>query len=134
MKIFKGAKMLLKVQINSKFETIGGMRLTKLNLSNQLIDVSNKDSGIWRELIGNASLRSLSILGSGVFTNNIAKNFIAKSAFESQIQTYQLISECGDIIEGQFFILSYERSGDVLEEETYSIALESSGEIQLIIS
>jgi len=130
MKIFKGAKMLLKVKIKDIFETVGGMRVTRLNLSNQLIDASNKDSGSWRMLAENSGLKNLSILASGIFTNNKAESYIAKSAFNSSIETYQLVSESGDIIEGAFYLLSYERSGNIFEEEAYSIALESSDEIK----
>ena len=130
MKIFKGAEMLLKIKINDKFETVGGMKVTRLNLSNQLIDVSNKDSGAWRLLIENSGVKSLSVLASGVFTNSSAEKKLAQAAFESTMQTYQLISESGDIIEGSFFVLSYERAGNVFEEECYSIALESSGAIK----
>ena len=130
MKLFRGSEMLLKIKINNKFETIGGMKVTRLNLSNQLIDASNKDSGSWRLLIENSGLKSLSLLASGVVTNSLAEKHLSKAAFESSLQTYQLVSESGDIIEGQFFILSYERSGNVFEEEAYSIALESSGDVK----
>ena len=130
MKIYKGAEMLLKIKLNNKFETIGGMKVTRLNLSNQLIDASNKDSGSWRLLIENSGLKSLSLLASGVVTNNNAEKQMAKAAFDSSINTYQLVSESGDVIEGDFYVLSYERAGNVFEEECYSIALESSGNIK----
>lgn len=98
--------MLLEVKIGEQFELVGGMRVTRLNLSNQLIDASNKDTGAWRKLVGDSGVKSLSILASGVFTNNMAENYIAKSAFNSSIETYRLNSESGDVIEGQFYLLS----------------------------
>jgi TP901-1 family phage major tail protein len=130
MKIYRGSEMLLKIQINDKFEIVGGMRVTRLNLSNQLIDASNKDSGSWRLLIENSGLKSLSLIASGVLTNSDAERHLARAAFESTLKKYQLISESGDCIEGSFYVLSYERSGNVFEEEAYSIALESSGDIE----
>jgi TP901-1 family phage major tail protein len=130
MKIFKGSKMLLKILIDNKYETIGGMRVTRLNLSNQLIDITSKDSENWRELAENAGLQNLSILGSGIFTANLAEELIATAAFSNKIYNYQLTSESGDTIEGKFFIVSYERSGNIFEEEAYSIALESSGKVK----
>lgn len=133
MRLYRGSEMLLKIKINNNFETIGGMKVTRLNLSNQLIDASNKDSGSWRLLIENSGLKSLSLLASGVVTNSLAEKHLSKAAFESSLQAYQLVSESGEVIEGDFFILSYERSGNVFEEEAYSIALESSGDIKFTI-
>jgi len=126
-----GSLLLLKIQNDEmNFTTIGGMRSNKFSLNNNVIDTSNKSSGKWRQILGEAGMSSASITGAGVFTDSDAERLIREIAFNGTIKTYQLCFGNGNILEGKFFITHYERTGNYAEEETYAISLESSGKLK----
>lgn len=130
-----GSLVLLKIARGTtpeKYVTIGGMRATRFLLNNQLIDASHKESGKWRSLLTGAGISSLSITGSGVFTNAESEVLLRQNAFNNSATTFCLFFGNGDILSGLFVVSAYERQGNFAEEECYSITLESAGEIKYV--
>jgi TP901-1 family phage major tail protein len=127
---YSGNLVLLKIKDeNNKYQTIGGMRTTRFLLNNQLIDISNKTSGRWRDLLSGAGTSSVSITGSGVFTNSESEKLVRNAAFDHEKMNFIIIFGNGDKLVGSFVISTYERVGNISEEEVYNVALESSGKI-----
>ena len=128
----KGSLLLLKVGNGGGpevFTTVGGLRTTSFTHNNQTVDTSNKDSGAWRTLLENAGVRSITISGTGVFTNVASEETIRSIAMNNQIKNYQMTFGNGDSMTGAFQITSYQRAGNYNNEETYSISLASAGAI-----
>ena len=68
----KGSAMLMKVGNGGSpetFTTIGGLRSTSLTINNESVDVTNKDSSGKRTMLAAAGVQSISVSGSGVFTD-----------------------------------------------------------------
>ena len=68
----KGQSMLMKVGNGGSpetFTTIGGLRSTSLTVNNESVDVTNKDSSGKRTFLAAAGVQSISVAGSGVFTD-----------------------------------------------------------------
>lgn len=127
-----GSLMLLKIakrEDQKEYAVIGGMRTTKFVLNNRLIDITNKESGKWRELLSDAGISSINIAGAGVFTDQTSERKIREIAFANRIADFQMTFGNGDTLEGAFVINHYERSGNVGEEEEYNISLESAGRV-----
>lgn len=132
MVIQSGSLMLLKIGRGlapEQYVTVGGMRTTRFLLNNQMIDASHKESGKWRLLLDKAGISSLSISGSGVFTNSDAELILRQKAFSNQGANFMICFGNEDVLRGQFVISVYERIGNFAEEEGYNISLESSGEV-----
>lgn len=129
----KGSIVLLKVGDGAtpteSFTTVGGLRTTSFTHNNQTVDTTNKDSGAWRELLDGAGTRSITISGSGVFTDAASEETVRGFAMNNQIKNYQMTFGNGDSMSGAFQITSYQRSGNYNNEETYSLSLASAGEI-----
>lgn len=129
----KGSLVLLKVgnggSPTETFTTIGGLRTTSFTHNNQPVDISNKDSGAWRALLDGAGIRSLSISGSGVFTDSAAEETVRGFAMSNAIKNYQITFGNGDSLKGPFQITAYQRTGSFNNEETYALALASAGEV-----
>lgn len=106
------------------------MRTTRFLLNNQLIDITHKESGKWRHLLENAGASSISVTGSGVFTDNKSEKMLREMAFENKRASFLLTFGNGDKLEGDFIISTYERIGNVSEEEIYNISLESAGKVE----
>ncbi|MGB0412249.1 MAG: phage major tail protein, TP901-1 family, partial [Pikeienuella sp.] len=64
----KGKDLLIKVDAGGGFETVAGVRATRISLNAASVDVTTADSaGRWRELLAGAGVRSASVSGSGIF-------------------------------------------------------------------
>lgn len=114
------------------FTTVGGMRSTGMTINNETVDVTDKGSAPWRELLAGAGLKSMSISLAGVFKNDAELKALQQRILATDgtdILNFQIISESGDKFVGAFQITSLERTGEHVGEEQYSISLESSGAI-----
>jgi TP901-1 family phage major tail protein len=132
MTIQNGALVLIKIGNGATpeaFSTIGGLHTSGMKLENQILNTSNVQSGTWKQLLRNAGISSLSIAGSGLFTDSAAEGMLMNYALAGSVNNYQFIFANGDMLSGAFLINSYERSGDYGAEEIYSLALESAGTI-----
>lgn len=129
----KGSLLLLKVGDGAtpteNFTTVGGLRTTSFTHNNQTVDATNKSSGAWRTLLEDAGVRSITISGTGVFTNAVAEETVRGIAMNNQIKNFQLTFGNGDSMTGPFQITSYQRAGNYNNEETYSLSLASAGTI-----
>ena len=79
----KGSAMLMKAGNAGSpetFTTIGGLRSTSLTVNNESVDVTNKDSGGKRALLAAAGIQTISVSGSGVFTDAASETTIKTNA------------------------------------------------------
>jgi TP901-1 family phage major tail protein len=132
MTIQNGALVLIKIgngAMPEVFTTIGGLHTSGMKLENQILNATNVESGAWKQLLGSAGIASLSISGSGLFTDSAAEATLMNYALAGSVNNYQFIFANGDMLSGPFLVTSYERSGDYGAEEIYSLALESAGTV-----
>ena len=132
MAMEKGSAFLLKVGDGAMppgFTTVAGLRTTQLAINADTVVVTNQGSGGWRELLGGAGVRSVSISGSGVFTGSAAEARIKASALAGTIDDYRVSFESGETITARFLITRLDYAGDFNGERTFTLALESSGAV-----
>jgi len=126
----KGSALLLKIDDgNSQFTTVGGLRSTSISLNDEAVDVTTKDSNNFRELLANGGTQTISVSGSGVFTDAASETALKDAFGASTFVTFQIIVPDFGTFEGQFMIATLEYAGEYNGEVTYSATLESSGEI-----
>ena len=82
----KGLDVLMKIDISGTKTTIGGLRSTSITLNEESVDVTNKDSLGNRTLLAGAGVNTLSVSGSGVFTDSTAEVAV-RTAFQAQQNT-----------------------------------------------
>ncbi|PCJ34737.1 MAG: phage major tail protein, TP901-1 family [Alphaproteobacteria bacterium] len=131
----KGRAFLLRIGDGGGpeiFTVVGGMRSTSIRINNEIVDVTNKTSGGWREILSGAGIRQISIGGSGIFTDSASEANLQAKALASSVDNYEVVFESGDKFSGAFQVTSLEFSGDYNGERTYSIALESSGMVSFV--
>ena len=128
----KGSAMLMKVGNGGSpetFTTIGGLRSTSLTINNESIDVTNKDSSNNRTLLAAAGVQSISVSGSGVFTDAASETTIKTNVLADSIDNYQFLVPDFGTFTGGFQVTSVEYAGEYNGEVTYSMSFESSGAI-----
>ena len=76
----RGKDILLKLDETGggTFETIAGLRASRIGFNADTVDVTTTESaGHWRELLAGAGVKSASITGSGVFKDQAEMTEIA---------------------------------------------------------
>ena len=125
----RGKALLLKIDVSGTMTTVGGMRSTSMTLNDEAVDISNKDSGSFRELLPAGGIQSMSISASGVFTDSTAETTLRAAYGTSTFKSYNIIVPDLGNYAGTFMIASLEYAGEYNGEATYSVTLESSGSI-----
>jgi TP901-1 family phage major tail protein len=128
----KGSAFLLKVGNGASptvYGTVAGMRTTQMSVNGEAVNVTNKDSGAWRELLSGAGVRSVSVSASGIFTGSAAEARVKSNALAGLIDDYELSFESGERMRGRFLVTRLDYSGDYNGERNYALSLESSGAV-----
>ncbi len=126
----RGSAFLLKIGsggAGQTFATVAGLKTTQLTVNGDLVAITNKDSGGWRELLTGARVRWVSVIGSGIFTGSASEVRVRSLALAGTIADYELSFESGERMQGKFLVSRLEYAGDFNGERNYTLALESSG-------
>ncbi|MHA3840542.1 phage major tail protein, TP901-1 family [Sphingomonas aestuarii] len=126
----KGSAFLLKVGDGGSpvsFATVAGLRTTQLSINGEMVAITSKDSGGWRELLSGAGVRSVSVSGAGIFTGSATEARLKGNALSGAIDDYRLSFEGGETLTGRFLVTRLDYAGDYNGERNYTLSLESSG-------
>ena len=126
----KGSAFLLKISDGAPtptYNTVAGLRTTQLSINGELVVVTSKDSGGWRELLSGAGTRSVSVSAAGIFLGRTAEAQVRGSALAGTITDYELSFEGGEKMRGKFLVQRLDYAGDFNGERNYTMSLESSG-------
>ena len=125
-----GKDLLIKVDMtgDGRFETIAGLRATRISFNAESVDVTSLESqGGWRELLSGAGVRSANISGSGVFRDAGTDERARQLFFDGITPDFQLVIPDFGIIKGPFQLTSLDYAGTHNGEATYELALASAG-------
>lgn len=132
MSVQKGKDLLIKLDLTGagQFETIAGLRATRLSFNAETVDVTSLESaGGWRELLGGAGVKSASLSGSGVFRDAGTDERARQIFFDGDVPEFQVIIPDFGIVQGKFMITAIEYSGSHNGEATYELSLASAGQL-----
>ncbi|GLQ26328.1 phage major tail protein, TP901-1 family [Sulfitobacter pacificus] len=130
MAVQAGKDLLVKVDMTSdgQFETIAGLRATRVSFNAEAVDVTTLDSeGGWRELLAGAGVRSAAISGSGVFRDAGTDERARQLFFDGLTPDFQIVIPAFGVVEGPFQVTSLEYAGQLNGEATYELSLQSAG-------
>ena len=125
-----GKDLLIKLDMTGggQFETIAGLRASRISFNAESVDVTNLGSqGGWRELLGGAGVKSAAISGSGVFRDAATDERARQIFFDGETPDFQVIIPDFGIVEGAFQLSSIEYAGSHNGEATYDLSLASAG-------
>ncbi|KIC22646.1 phage major tail protein, TP901-1 family [Leisingera sp. ANG-Vp] len=130
MTVQNGKDLLVKVDMNGAglFETIAGLRATRISFNAESVDVTSLESqGGWRELLSGAGVRSANISGSGIFRDEATDERARQLFFDGLTPEFQVIIPDFGIVQGAFQVTALEYAGSHNGEATYELALASAG-------
>ncbi|WP_432254333.1 phage major tail protein, TP901-1 family [Limimaricola sp. AA108-03] len=124
-----GRDLLLKIDMTGDglFETMAGLRATRLTLNAQSVDITHLGSEGWRELLGGAGMRSAAVAGSGVFRDASTDARARAIFFAGETPDFQLVIPGFGTMTGPFQIASIDYAGSHDGEASFEIALVSAG-------
>ena len=124
-----GKDLLIKLDMTGggQFETIAGLRATRLSFNAESVDVTSLASDGWRELLGGAGVKSAGLSGSGVFRDASTDERARQIFFDGETPDFQVIIPDFGIVEGPFQVTAIEYSGSHNGEATYELSLASAG-------
>ena len=132
----KGKDLLIKLDMTGagEFETLAGLRATRVSFNAETVDVTTLDSdGGWRELLTGAGVKSATISGSGIFKDANTDERARKVFFDGETPSFQVIIPDFGVVEGAFQLTSIEYSGDYNGEATYELAMASAGALAFTV-
>ena len=130
MAVQSGKDLLVKLDMSGDgtFETIAGLRATRVGFNAETVDVTSLESqGGWRELLAGAGVKSASISGSGVFRDAATDARARQIFFDGEVPDFQVIIPSFGVIEGAFQITAIEYAGSHNGEATYELTMASAG-------
>ncbi|MFC7704998.1 phage major tail protein, TP901-1 family [Plastorhodobacter daqingensis] len=130
-----GKDLLIKIDLtgDGQFETIAGLRATRVSFNAETVDVTSLESqGGWRELLGGAGMKSASISGSGVFRDANTDERARQIFFDGETPAFQVIIPHFGIVQGPFQITGIEYSGSHNGEASYEMSLASAGALSFV--
>ena len=138
----RGLDLLLKINTavsgTPVYGTVGGLRSTSITLNEESVDATSKDSAGQRTMLAGGGVQSISVSGSGVFTDSAAEvllrtTYAAQSGASAAFKLFQIFIPALGTFTGLFQITSLEYSGEYNGEATYSVSLESAGAITFAV-
>ncbi|WP_050522641.1 phage major tail protein, TP901-1 family [Pseudorhodobacter wandonensis] len=130
MAVQNGKDLLIKLDMvgDGSFETIAGLRASRISFNAETVDVTSLEStGGWRELLAGAGVKTASISGSGVFRDASTDERARQIFFDAEIPSFQVIIPSFGVVEGPFQLSSIEYSGNHNGEATYEMTMASAG-------
>jgi TP901-1 family phage major tail protein len=130
MAVQAGKDLLIKIDQTGggQFETIAGLRATRISFNAETVDVTSLESqGGWRELLAGAGVKSATISGSGVFRDANTDERARQIFFDGEIPDFQVVIPDFGTVEGAFQISALEYAGSHNGEATYEVTLASAG-------
>ena len=131
----KGSAMLLKIGTTATnpatdtYTTVGGLRTTGITHNEDAVDITTIDSAGIRELLAQGGIRTVSVSGSGVFTD-VASETTLKNAFgASAFSNFEIVIPDFGSYKGKFMVASLAYSGEYNGTVNYDVTLESSGAV-----
>lgn len=134
-----GRNLILKIgdgEVSETFTEIAVIRDLTVTESNDMVDTTTKDDDGVRTLLGGLNGKSVSVSGSGVFTDsaNVAAliaDFRAGTLrnFQIDVASTAFATNTGETLEGAFQATQFEIVGNYNDAINFSFTLESSGAV-----
>lgn len=125
-----GKDLLIKLDMTGggQFETIAGLRASRLSFNAETVDVTSLESqGGWRELLAGAGVKSAALSGSGIFKDATTDERARQIFFDGETPAFQVVIPGFGTVEGPFQITSVDYAGSHDGEATYELSMASAG-------
>lgn len=135
MAVQSGKDLLIKIDMNGSgvFDTVAGLRATRVSFNAESVDVTNLDSRQgWRELLAGAGVRTAALSGAGVFRDAGSDERLRQVFFDGLTPDFQVVIPDFGIVAGPFQVTSIDYAGTHDGEATFEVAMASAGALNFV--
>ena len=125
-------QLTVRAQNDGDYSRLDGLAVTKLEISNNPVDVTNGASDGWRELLSFAGSRHVTVALSGISLGGAAEFTLQACALSGELVDCQLVATSAQQLQGCFAVKQMSYSGQQGEEVVFDLALTSAGPITLV--
>lgn len=124
-----GKDLLIKLDVTGggDFQTIAGLRATRVSFNAETIDTTSLESDGWRELLAGSGVKSAAISGSGVFKDATTDERARAIFFAGETPAFQVVIPDFGVVQGAFQVTALEYAGSYNGEATYELTMASAG-------
>ena len=135
---FNGRLIVIKKATNTSpatFNTITAMKDATVKLNNNVVDITNKDSSGFQELMDGKSMVKLTVSGNGVFTDTQVISDIQADLLSGALNNYTIdVANTAATVAGVQYacackVVGFDLTGTHDSAITYALTLESHGTI-----
>jgi TP901-1 family phage major tail protein len=126
----RGKDLLLKLDVDGTgtFESVAGLRATRIALNAGAVDVTTAEApGRWRQLLAGAGVQSASVTGGGVFKDAASDAALRAAFFAGAAPAFRMVIPDFGVIEGSFQITELKYAAAHDGEATFEATLQSAG-------
>lgn len=131
-----GRLFLLQIDLTgvspTVYTTVAGLRMTDVTINGGPVDITNKGSGGWQEMLPAAGVRSANLSGSGIMDTNTlqpVQKLMGSALAGGTFVDACIVSGSGDKLFGTWAVDTFKRAGNYNEAETFEITLKSHGPV-----
>lgn len=125
----KGRSHLLKLGASGAGGTLAGIKNLTVSINNELVDITNKDSGGWRELLEAAGTQGVDLSFDGVASDSATYETFKAYCQVNSANVFYIIGSDTDAIQGTFHVASFQEQSSDNDALAFSASLQSSGSI-----
>ncbi len=126
--VLNGTDVKLAVETSpggATFADVGGLVSNALTLNNGAIDITNKSSASFREILAGEGLQSIDLTAEIIFSTDANFAIMKAGADSKAVLNYQIARDA-EVIEGGFYITSWAETAADNDKVTVSVSLQSS--------
>jgi TP901-1 family phage major tail protein len=110
------------------YANVGGLTSNSFTANNGAIDLTNKSSGSWREIMDGEGLQSVDISAEIIFCDDANFKIMKDSARDKTTISYQ-VARGAEVLEGSFYIATWTETATDNDKVTVSVSMQSSGAV-----
>jgi len=110
------------------FNAVGGLVTNSFTLNNGAIDVTNKSSASFREVMAGEGLQTLDMSAEVIFSTDANFAIVKQSALDKTVLSYQ-VARGAEVLAVDLYITSFVETSPDNDKQSASISFISSGAI-----
>lgn len=114
--------------IDNIYADLGGIMTQSYTINNTPIDLTDKDSGSWTELMGGEGLQNVEITSEVIFSSDAVFSDIRSIALSKLSKPFRIVRG-GYRIDGFFMVSNYTETSPDNDKLTASFTLVSDGDV-----
>jgi TP901-1 family phage major tail protein len=128
-----GRRLRIRQLTGTNAVPIAGARADSLSISNEAIDITDKDSNGWRTLLADAGSRTISADVDGILKDDDVLS-VAAGTGSALLEDHSIEIENFGLLAGKFFLNNFTVTGQMADAVTFTATIQSGNATSALIA